>query len=457
MNIRFLFNFGLFLFFSSLLLAQSDYRITQEFKSRQRSFEIAIEYAKTNDELNKIRKEINEFRNEFKGNKELLNRALYPSNFESSFTTLDKKIEYTNKKLNEISGLQTQVVKLESDYGKISDELETLSGEVNALRNTNSRLMTELKAFKSGYGGSRESVDSLKNLVDQLKQGISRRDTLIKEIMDDIFMTAEHKIESLDDAEKIGIKTKIQNTSLIDNIKNLISDNIEFLDASLFTIEDLTVLRSEYNDFDNRWTHFGPKLFDIYSADKQNQDKLFEIDTLISDWSSSINLSVWKSIKDIFNSHNIILDNFTTGTEFEEVVLSYINSEIMTGSDQADVQNDQNYVFFADRAWKDGVKAEWMPLLISNNLLNTDQVSSIEEKLSEWKDSAGGTKSYFIYGIIILLAIIIIISLIIINRKKNNDNANSVEIVDESSEHIIENNQDKLDIDEDEKFIDDKN
>jgi predicted nucleic acid-binding Zn-ribbon protein len=456
-NIKFLLNFGLFLFFSSLLLAQSDYRITQEFKSRQRSFEIAIEYAKTNDELIKIRKEINEFRNEFKGNKELLNRALYPSNFESSFTTLDKKIEYTHKKLSEISGLQTKVVKLESDYGNISDELEKLSGEVNVLRNTNSRLMTELKAFKSGYGGSRESVDSLKNLVDQLKQGISRRDTLIKEIMDDIFMTAEHKIESLDDAEKIGIQTKIQNTSLIDNIKNLISDNIDFLDASLFTLEDLTVLRSEYSDFDNRWTHFGPKLFDIYAADKQNQDKLFEIDTLISNWSSSINLSVWKSIKDIFNSHNIMLDNFTTGTEFEEVVLSYINSEIITGSEHADVQNDQNYVFFADRAWKDGVKAEWMPLLISNNLLTTDQVSSIEEKLSEWKDSTGGTKSYFIYGIIILLAIIIIISLIVINRKKNRDNANSVGIVDESSEHPIENNQDKLDIDEDEKFIDDKN
>ena len=119
-----LLNIGFFLLFSSLLIAQSDYRITQEFKSRHRSFEIAIEYAKTIEELSKIKKEINEFRNDFKGNKELLNRALYPSNFESSFSTLDKKIEYTNKKLSEISELQTKVVRIESDYAKISDEVK---------------------------------------------------------------------------------------------------------------------------------------------------------------------------------------------------------------------------------------------------------------------------------------------------------------------------------------------
>ena len=45
-----------------------------------------------------ILKEIIDFKNEFRGNKELLNRALYPNNFESSFTNLDKKIAYTNKK-----------------------------------------------------------------------------------------------------------------------------------------------------------------------------------------------------------------------------------------------------------------------------------------------------------------------------------------------------------------------
>lgn len=450
MSLKNLLSIGIFLFFSSLLIAQSDYRITQEFKSRQRSFEIAIEYAKTDDELNKIRKEITEFKGEFRGNKELLNRALYPSNFESSFTALDKKIEYTNKKLSEISGLNTKVITLESDYAKVSSELGKLSREVNVLKNSNSRLMTELKAFKSGYGGSKGSIDSLRNLVAELKQGISRRDTLIKEIMDNIFMTAEHKIESLNDAEKMGIQSQLQNTSLIDNIQNLISDNIEFLDASIFTPGDLSQLKTEFSDFEQRWSHFGPKLFDIYSTDEQNQEKLYEIDSLVANWNNSLDQSVWNSISDIFKSNNIELAQFNSGQEFEEVITSYIDSEINNDNSSANVKKDQSYVFFAERTWRDVFKPEWLPLLISDNLITTEQITSIENKISDWEGSLSGSKSYLIYGIIVLLAIIIIFGLIAISKKKNKEE------LTEEIEDINEKTLDKpSDIDDAEEFVDD--
>jgi chromosome segregation ATPase len=442
------FNTILFLFLASVIVAQSDYRITQEFKSRQRSFEIAIEYAKTNEELSKIKKEINEFRNEFKGNKELLNRALYPSNFVASFTTLDKKIEYTNKRLAEISQLQTKVTKVVSDYEKISNELQKLTNEVNSLRNSNSRLMSELKAFKSGYGGSKNQIDSLRNLVTQLKNGIAKRDTLLKEIMDNIFMTAEHKIESLDEVERKSLQTRIKSTSLIDNIRNLINDNIEFLDASIFNPEDLSALKSEFSDFDQRWSHFGPKLFDIYSADTLNKDKLIEIDTLIYDWNSSLELSSWRSVDEVFSSHNIELNDFTNGEEFKESILSYIDNQI-SNDGNIEVSKDKDYIFFADRVWNDIIKPYWIPLLISEDLITTDQLIAIEDKVEEWKDSSGGSKSYFIYGIIILLALIIIASLYFISKKKRKTKLDNIDILEEEDE------KKDLAIDEDEEFIDD--
>ena len=449
-KIRTLVNILLLLFFSCQLFAQSDYRITQEFKSRHRSFEIAIEYAKTIDELNKIKKEIIDFKNEFRGNKELLNRALYPNNFESSFTNLDKKIAYTNKKLSEITTLQTRVTKVESDYAKLSSELTRMTKEVNSLRSTNSRLMSELKAFKSGYGGSRESIDSLKNLVAQLSEGISKRDTLIKEIMDNIFMTAEHKIESLDDAEKQTLKTKIEGTSLIDNIRNLISDNIQFLDASIFTPENLSNLNEELNEFEERWQHFGPKLFDIYAADEQNRDKLTEIDTLISGWDFSLGNSIWRSINEVFKSHTIELDQFSTGEEFETVLTSFINFEIQNGSTTGEVGKDQKFVYFSDRAWNEIIKPDWIPLLLSSDRVSSEQITTIEEKISEWKDNVSGSKSYFIYAIIILLALIIIVSLIVLQNKKKK-NADTVNIVIDKQE---EKKKD-YEIGEEEEFVDD--
>ena len=438
MKTKFYFTFGIVLFYTASIFAQSDFRITQEFKSKQRSFEIAIEYAKSVDELEKIKKEISVFKNEFKGNKELLNRALYPSNFESAFVSLSKKIEYTNKKLSEITTLKTQVSKVTLDYEMVSNELKKMSSEVYNLKKSNTQLMSQLRAFQSGYGGSKESIDSLNNIISQLKMGISRRDTLIKEILDDIFATAEHKIESLDDAEKKTLKTKIQGTSLIDNIENLISDNIDFLDASLLTSEDLVGLKDEFNEFDQRWTHFGPKLFGIYSSDKKNQEKLSNIDTLINSWNTSLNSSIWKSVREIFAQNNILLDSFNTGDEFEDVTLNYIDGEISKKG--IDVQSNQNYVFFAEKTWKDIFKPTWMPLLISNELITIEQIKSIEDKILEWKDSSGGSKSYFIYGVILLLAIAIIVSVILVMKKKAKLN-DKIESINENDEIISEKDE----------------
>lgn len=439
--------FSILLLTASLLYSQSDYRITQEFKSRQRSFEIAIEYAKTPDELTRLKKEILEFKNEFRGNKELLNRALYPNNFESSFVNLAKKIEFTSKKIQEIEKLNTKVTSLETDYSLISEELAKLTHEVNTLRKSNSRLMNELKAYRSGYAGSKESIDSLKNLIAELKKGINQRDTLIKEIMDNIFATAEHKIESLDDAEMKGLKTQIQNTSLIDNITNLAKDNIDFLNASILSMEDLVNLRNEFNSFDSRWKHFGPKLFDIYSTDKQNKEKLAEIDSLTTKWNNALNTAVWNSINEEFRSLNIKLSHFTTGEEFEKSVVSYIDSTIRFSN--TDINKEKNYIFFAQKVWGEKIKVDWMPILTSNNLITQPQIDTIDQKLDEWRVSTSGSKSIFIYSVIVILGIIIIISLYLLFKKtKQTDNSEikkAFDIVDDKKNDLT-----------DDEFIDDE-
>lgn len=444
---RFYYHVGVFLLLVSQLLAQSDYRITQEFKSRHRSFEIAIEYAKTADELEKIKKEIAEFKNDFRGNKELLNRALYPNNFESSFKTLDKKIEYTNKKLTEISTLKTKVQNVEADFAKVSDELKILTSEVSILRKSNHQLMAELQAFKSGYRGSKGSIDSLRNLVAELKKGISKRDTLIKEIMDNVFMTAEHKVSMMDDSQRKQIKTRIQGTSLIDNIRTLINDNIGFLNASTFTHEDLNELNKELTDFEERWNHFGPKLFDIYSDDQSNKDKLTEIDTLIANWEFALGNSIWKSIHNIFTSHNISINEFSDSLEFKNAVLSYIDKQISGINDPVELQKDKDYIFFSDKVWKENIKSDWLPLLLSSNQISQNTIMEIENKLDQWNDSSTGSKSYFVLGIIILLALIIIVSIILVRKK----NKTSSKVIDVSLKEDVKN----YEIGEDENFVDD--
>ncbi|MCP5062905.1 MAG: hypothetical protein GY936_10620 [Ignavibacteriae bacterium] len=416
--------------FLSVSLAQSDFRVTQEFKSKQRSFEIAIEYAKSISELEKIKREISEFRSEYRGSKDLLNKALYPENFESSFKILAKKIRYTNKKLTEITTLARNVSKLEQDNVSLTGQLADLTKEVSALRSRNSNLMAKLNAFKDGYGGSREAIDSLNYLIADLRSGISQRDTLIKEIMDNIFMTADHRVENLDNTQLEGLKGKIQNTSLIENIRSLVDDNVNFLNSSTLNKKDLTELRNEFNDFDARWNHFGPKLFSIYAKDQSNNEKLLEIDSLISGWDNTLNVAIWNSIHELFNSHDITLDKFKSGSEFEQVAIDFINNEINNPNGGKEVAKDQKYIFFAERVWNDEIKKNWLPLLLTNKLFSEQQQQNIELKIAEWEENIGSSKSYLIYGVIILLALLIAGSLFFISkRNKNNvvDNLKNLE------------------------------
>ncbi|MBK7981966.1 MAG: hypothetical protein IPK06_18550 [Ignavibacteriae bacterium] len=404
------------LFLSSNVFTQSDFRITQEFKSRQRSFEIAIEYAKTPDELDQIEKEIEEFKSEFKGNKELLNRALYPSNFDASFKTLESKIDYSRKKVDEISNLNTQVTTLQTNFEQVSDELAKLTEEINALRNTNVKLMSELRSMKSGFGKTKAKIDSLNKVIFGLRQGIAQRDTLIKEIMDNIFMSAEHKLESLDDAELKGIKTKLKSTGLIDNISNLVSDNIDFLNASVLTSDDLNVLKNEYGQFQDRWQHFGPKLFSIYSADPENKDKLAQIDTQIVNWNKSIDKAVFRAIHEEFKTNNINMPFFSNGKEFESTIIAYIERKI-DNANKLGVNDDNEFIFFSENVWNDIIKTKWATILLNNNLVSKEQLNNIDKKIDEWKHSLGGSKSIFIYGIIVLLALIILVTVYIIYKK----------------------------------------
>ena len=436
--------------FLSVSFAQSDFRVTQEFKSKQRSFEIAIEYAKSISELEKIKREISEFRSEYRGSKDLLNKALYPENFESSFKILDKKIRYTNKKLTEITTLARNVSKLEQDNVSLTGQLGELTKEVSALRSRNSNLMAKLNAFKGGYGGSRETIDSLNYLIADLRSGISQRDTLIKEIMDNIFMTADHRVENLDNTQLEGLKGKIQNTSLIENIRSLVDDNVNFLNSSTLDQKNLTELRNEFNDFDARWDHFGPKLFSIYAKDQSNNEKLLEIDSLISGWDNTLNFAIWNSIHELFNSHDITLDDFSTGDEFEKVAIDFINNEINNPNGSKEVAKDQKYIFFAERVWNDEIKKNWLPLLLTNKLLSEQQQQNIELKIAEWEENIGSSKSYLIYGVIVLLALLIAGSLFFISKRNKN---NVIDNLNNPEDEIIEVDLGSSDKTEDDKKV----
>jgi len=85
------------LVFTNQLFAQSDYDLVKSFKQKYKQLEEAITKTKTLEELNSIVADIDRFRNEYIEQKALLDKSLYPDNFDKTFEKLNMSFVIRNR------------------------------------------------------------------------------------------------------------------------------------------------------------------------------------------------------------------------------------------------------------------------------------------------------------------------------------------------------------------------
>jgi len=98
--------------FTHQLYAQSDYEITQSFKQKRKQLEEKIYGAKTLEDLNSIVADIDRLRNEYADHKKLLDKSLYPDNFDKTFEKLNLSFVIRNQDFTTIDILQIENLKL---------------------------------------------------------------------------------------------------------------------------------------------------------------------------------------------------------------------------------------------------------------------------------------------------------------------------------------------------------
>ncbi len=424
--------------------AQSDYQIMQEFKSKQKSFDIAIDYAKNLRELNNIRNEIDHFKEEFSSSKNLLDKALYPDDFNSSFEKLYNKLDRATAKLSKIKGLEQKVTKLKTDVSTMAQELEKLTRQIAELKSENKQLLSQILRLKRKPEKDAKTIDSLVNLVNTLRSGIATRDSLIKDVMDNIFLT-DQKLKTLNEAERKEISSKIQGTNLIENIEFLINDNIDLLNSGVFKPEDLLSLKDENKKFKLRWEYFGPKLGKIYASDDVEKQQIKTVDSLISVWDSTIAVTFWRSIDELFKSYNIELPPFKNGNEFFNSATEFIDRHLKPGKDIKTIENHQKFVYF-QTVWNDEISKKWLPVLFKENLFTQLQKEEIDKKLELWGNTTGQATSImvYVYAVIVIIIILIVFYLFYKKRKKPGEIDNGPVNGNGSSNGSAQNQSEKL-------------
>lgn len=386
---------------------QSDYEIVQSFKNRIPEIELKIKDAVSLEDLQNATNEIEKLRNDFQPHKELLDRSLYPENFQKIIDNLNNSIVIRKGDFTQIEELQTEVV--------------TLRSEIDALNKKNAELLNQIYTLELQRKKDAKTIAKLQSLVSELRASLAQRDELVYAIIDSLMPRIDVDPSALSDAEKQNLIAETESKNVLFLVKKSIRDNNRFLEVTTLKPQDIEEVKKQQDSFVSLWQKVGPKLTDIYAAKPEKSNELRQIDALFTNWKNNLRREVWESIRDDFSIGGINLRRFNNSDDFTQVITSFIDEEIKSFGVKSKEESERVFSVFADSIWYRTINTDWMPYLVDNKMLTVEQKNQIDQKISEWKDLVAPSISIWIYiGVIALLIIIIVFVFMKLKKKSNN-------------------------------------
>ncbi len=390
------------LLFSYSVSAQSDYEIVQSFKTKAMAIDDSIRNASSLDELHSAGDKIDSLRNEYSNKRDLLDKSLYPLDFNKTFENLQMSYDLRKGDFTQINVLQTQVTGLKD--------------QVDVLNQRNTDLISRVQILDAESKKDKSRIVQLERTVADLKASLQKRDELVISMIDSLIPPSYRQKSELSSEEKQKVYSEVQKNNVLNNVKKSLQDNIKFLQVATLTPEDLSEIKKQQDQFAKLWRSVGPKLVGIYSEKNAGTNELKEIDQTFTTWKTTLSQQAWNSVRLTFADYGINLQKFSTGKEFTETATSFINDEIKNIGVKDNGDSQITYKSFADSAWYGTVKPTWVPYLMENNLFTEAQKDTLENRISDWKNSLYGSSFNWLYIIIGLLVVVIVI-LIIVRRK----------------------------------------
>ncbi len=383
-----------FLFGMNFLFAQSDYEIVQNFKERVNKIELEIKDADSLAALSEVENNIEKLRSDFTKNKELLDKSLYPDNFDK---TIDKlRNSYTLRQ-----GDFTQIDVLHIEVTGLREDIDTLNSR-------NRELTVQFEELEKQTG---ERIAALEQTIARLSASLKKRDEVVLSMIDSLLPPTLRDGEDLSPRERQQVLSEAEKTNVLYHIKRAVNDNIRFLEATRLQAKDIDDLKNRQENFTQIWKSVGPTMVEIYSERGKSTNELKDIDEAFTRWHNELNREVWESINDAFAENDISLQSFSSGKEFTSVVTNFIDDEIKNADEKGDAEAEATYKNFVDSTWNEEVDPNWVPFLISNKMLLEDDRDSIEVKIASWKDTVypGGINWLYIIIAVLVIAVLILL------------------------------------------------
>jgi outer membrane murein-binding lipoprotein Lpp len=387
---------------------QSDYQIAQSFSKEYKALTKAIEIAQTVQECAAISVNIDAMEKGYAPHKALLDKTLYPDDFQKKLETVRGQLAYAQNKLGIIQESVAKIAALEVQVKELSAQVEKLSNE-------NGALLKEIQGLRASKEQNQKVVDSLNVLVAKLRTNIRDRDKMIFSMVDSIFMQYDKNVDALKDVEKQKVASHFERNNVLSNIKKSVVDNVLFLESTSLSGKDLATLIGEQKKFASQWKGLGPKLAGIYLAQKDRAKEIATIDTMLASWGTKVDAALWKSLNELFTKHNLTVRPFNNGNEFQTNVVGFIDDEIQNANQRTEAVRYQVYSVFVDSVWNADFTTAWMPLLRDNNMVTEAQFTQIKSKVDAWRSAVQPPRTTLY---IIIAAVVLVVLLVLYRRMR---------------------------------------
>lgn len=401
---------ALIVFFTSLIFAQSDLQIVENFKSEHKLLEISIEQSKSTTETAQRTEEVRAFKDKYAKHKQLLDKSLYPDNFSQMIVSLERKIQVSTDRIARSETAEQKTEVLQQEVAGLTEQVNQMREEIRLLKEQNNSLIAELKELKR-----KKQTESAKykELSVKVKDNIKKRDELISSLVDDVFGTINpNQPISPDEQQKTILK--IENANVIDNIVSLAVDNIAYINSGTFKPDQFSELDGYHKEFNQKWSDLRPKLESVYSNTAADKNKFTTVDKMIADWGRNINRKIWDQIHTVYDVNNIVIESFRSSEEFYQNNLQYIESAIKNIPNLPKDSVNAQYERFVANVWDKEISSEWIPLLMERNMLTTAQKDTLDARIVEWQKQADvSTVNWTLVGSVIVLAAAILVLIIV--------------------------------------------
>lgn len=396
---------ALLFLFSGVANAQSDREKTDKFKSGIQKIEEAIKNAKDVNEAKAIEAQIDKLRSDNQADKALLDKSLYPDDFNSAIEKLSTALTLRKGDFTQIHELKTEVVGLKD--------------QVTELNQKNYDLISEIRVLTLRVNKSEKANDSLKTLVAQLRASLKERDKLVMGMVDSLLTEFTKDPSGLSESAQTGMITAIKNKNLFFNIQRTINDNIKFMEVTQLNADDISEMKKQQIKFSKLWRQIGPKLADVYLSKKESTQQITQINSLFQGWSNLINNQLWGNVDKVFKEKNVKILPYNNGAEFSENLKGYIQDQIKNLPTIGKDQSLKEFNLLSDTVWFSNIKKDWVPVLIENGLLNEAQKDTIEANLAMWKKQV---EPPFSFGWLFLplgaIIVVLILVFVLYSKKK---------------------------------------